>query len=380
MAYDLRKLTIFGAVGFLLATSIILSVQLYTPFMPIVTEGGKGPASQSQEPSSQSQGPTSQSEAKSLLVIKVKDAPAMLKALFLKIDGVRVHRGGKGEGEGPWMNVTVVATEPFDLLTLRDVATVLAAEELPVGNYTEIRLHVVSANATIDGEKVPLKIRPETGWLMVKIHFTLEEQGVTTILIDIDVNEEPIIHAKILTPVVKATVEKIGASMPVQNHYRWANNDDAESPTWKADQDSPITGVALTGAVLRMRLSIKNVGFSIWSGVQLKLQYNTSLTGDWRDVDAQGGAGIWRYSNGLGTDKAIVKKLFLTGSSVNETFVESSPTATIIKIPIGGQGEWDICIVSNGAVAGKTYYFRFVLSDGTPLNAYEKYPTLTTAT
>ena len=373
MAYDLRKLTIFGAVGFLLATSIILAMQLSMPFMPIATEGGKGPASQSQEPSSQSQGPTSQSEAKSLLVIKVKDAPAMLKELFLQIDGVRVHREGKGEEEGPWMNVTVVASSPFDLMKLRDVATVLAASELPAGNYTEIRLHVVDAYATINGTSgIPLKIRPETGWLMVKIHFTLN-YPVTTILIDIDVNEEPIIHAKILTPVVKATVEM----MPVQNHYRWANNDDAESPTWKADQDSPITGVALTGAVLRMRLSIKNVGFSIWSGVQLKLQYNTSLTGDWRDVDAQGGAGIWRYFNGLGTDKAIVKKLFLTGSSVNETFVESSPTATIIKIPIGGQGEWDICIVSNGAVAGKTYYFRFVLSDGTPLNAYEKYPTLT---
>jgi len=357
MAFELRKLTIFGAIGFLLATSIILAVQLYTPSML-------------------SPGPVA--EANSLLVIKVKDAPAELTALWLKIDGVRVHREGKGGGEGPWMNVTVVETKYFDLMKLTNVSTVLAAKELPVGNYTEIRLHVTNAKATIGGENITLKIRPETGWFMVKIHFTLEEKGVTTIVVDIDVNEEPIVHAKILTPVVKATVEYIGRSKPVQNHYWWFNDDNAESPTNKTKvKDTPITGVASTGAVLRMRLSIKNIGEAIWSGVQLKLQYNTTLDGGWVELDAQGGAGIWRYYNGQGTDKAIVKKLFLTGSSVNETFVESSPTATIVDIPIGGQGEWDICIESHGAIAGKTYCFRFVLSDGAPLYAYEKYPTLT---
>lgn len=72
--------------------------------------------------------------------------------------------------------------------------------------------------------------------------------------------------------------------------------------------------------------------------------------------------------------------LYLNGSSVHEHFVESSPTETIVKILIGGQGEWDICIESNEADAETTYYFRFVLSDGTPLNGYQKYPTLTTAT
>lgn len=269
MAYNLRKLAIFGAVGFLLATSIILAVQLYMPFMPV-------------------------EEAKSLLVIKVKDAPATLNELFLKIDEVQVHR--EGEGKETWIDVTVVATEPFNLMELTeiDVATVLAAEDLPVGNYTEIRLHVTGANATIDGTPdIPLTIRPETGWLMVKIHFRLEELGVTTIVIDIDVNEEPIVHAKILSPVVKAAVKYIGASMPVQNHYRWANNDSAESPTnMTVDQDSPIIGVASTGAVLRMRLSIRNEGEAIWSGVQLKLQYNTTTDlKEWSDVDAQGGTG-----------------------------------------------------------------------------------------
>ena len=350
MAYDLRKVTIYGVVGLLLATSIIIVVQ-FMPLMPVA-------------------------EAKSLLVIKVKDAPASLKELWLEIDGVRVHR--EGTGEETWTEVGLVATEPFDLMTLTEVATVLATEELPAGSYTEIRLHVAKAYATIDGEKdIPLRITTE--WLMVKIHFTLKESGVTTIIVDLDVNETPIVHARILSPVVKATVEKIGASIPIQRHYRWTNNDFAETPTWKAIEDGPITGVAVTGAALRMRLSIKNEGEAIWSGVKSKLQYATSLEGAWYNVDAQGGTGIWRYHDGLGTDKATVASLFLTGSTVKEHFVESTPTETIANIPVGGQGEWDICINSNGAKAGETYYFRLVLSDGTPLSAYTKYPTLTTA-
>lgn len=354
MAYNTRRVIVSGAVGLLIATSIILAVQ-FMPFMPVA-------------------------EAKSLLVIKVKDAPARLDELFLQIDGVRVHKAG--EGEGIWIDVKVVATSPFDLMKLTEVATVLATEELPVGSYTEIRLHVTEANATIDGvSDIPLAIKPQTGWFMVKIHFTLEELGVTTIVMDIDVNETPIVNAKILSPAVKATVEKIGASMPVQNHYRWADN--AEPLTWKADQDDPIIDIAPTGAVLRMRLSIKNEGTAIWSGAQLKLQYTTDdpddPEADWYDVDAQGEAGMWRYHDGLGTDKATVANLFLAGSTVMEHFVESSPTETIANIPIGGQGEWDICIESNGAGAGETYYFRFVLSDGTPLDTYTEYPTLTIA-
>jgi len=54
-------------------------------------------------------------------------------------------------------------------------------------------------------------------------------------------------------------------------------------------------------------------------------------------------------------------------------------TETIADLPIVGQGEWDICIESNGVDAGGTYHFRFVLSDGTPLDAYIEYPTLITA-
>jgi hypothetical protein len=317
-------------------------------------------------------------QAKSLLVIKVKDAPAELQELFIEIDEVRVHRVLEEEdGESPWLNVTVHQTDPFDLLLLEDFAIVLATSELPVGEYTEIRLHVQSAYANISDQEelVPLRV-VANGWLMVKANFTLGEKNVTTVVVDIQVNETPIIRAKILHPVVKATVEAegVGASETVQTNYRWADDTDPFGD-WKAGENMSITDVAITGDVLRLRLAINNTGEATWSEAQLKLQYTNETVEDWTDV----GAGQWLYFNGNGTDGSIIDDFQLSGSTVKEHFVESSPTAIIVDIPVDGQGEWDICIVSDDADPDETYYFRFVLADGTPLDDYIEYPTLTTA-
>lgn len=116
-----------------------------------------------------------------------------------------MHR--EGGGNETWYNVDVVQTEPFDLLSLTDFSIVLAVDELVVGNYTEIRFHIVDANATIDGVSTPLTITTE--WAMVKVHFKIQKTPVTTITIDINVQTEPILNANILMPVAiaNATVE-----------------------------------------------------------------------------------------------------------------------------------------------------------------------------
>ena len=358
MAYSSSKVILFGVIGLILATSIILTVQflpipegpliLDIPSTPVVQEGG-------------------------VLIINVKDAPAdELQELFLLIDKVLVH--GKGEGNETWKKIPVIAAEPFDLLLLEDTSTVLAVGELPAGNYTEIRLHVVNANATINGETdISLKV-VANGWLKVKVHFTISDAPVTCVTIDIDVNPNPIVNARKLTPVVKADVSYILISdMPTleQNYYLWAANDSVNQLTPFVSENTSISDVALTGAVFRLRLSIRNIGSAAWSTVQLKVQYSSNLN-TWDDV----GTGVWLYADGLGDDGVQVGGFLLTGSTVMEHFVESTPSVNIISIPVAGQGEWDICLESNGVVKEKTYYFRFVQSDGTPLDAYSEYPTL----
>jgi hypothetical protein len=356
---------LFGLIGLLLATSIIITVQFLplraTPF--------------SDDPTTPGPSDLPVAQAGGVLIINVKDAPAdELQEVFLLIDQVLVH--GKGGGNETWTEIPVIATEPFDLLLLTDTSTILAVGELPTGNYTEIRLHVVNANATINGESdIPLQVVPN-GWLMVKVHFTIADAPVTSVTIDIDVNPNPIVNAKKLSPVVKAEVDYIlipETPTLEQNYYLWVANNATHAPDPFTTENMSISDVAVTEAILRLRLSIRNIGSAVWSGVQLKVQYSTNLV-QWNDV----GTDAWLYADGLGDDGVLVESLLLTESTVMEHFVESTPTATIVAIPVAGQGEWDICLESNDAILDKTYYFRFVLIDGTPLDAYSEYPTLTT--
>lgn len=173
MAYETKKLVTAVAGGFLIAV-LIISGFVWTGMLPVT-------------------------EAKGLLIIKVKDDPAELNELWLNISAVRVHR--EGWGNETWKDIRVVATEPFDLLTLNETEEVLAVEELPVGNYTEIRFYIADAWAnTTENQHQPLNVVAH-GWVMVKVHFTIEAAPITSVLIDIEVNEEPILNANILMPV-----------------------------------------------------------------------------------------------------------------------------------------------------------------------------------
>ena len=186
MAYEKKNITI-GAVAGVLMAALIISGLLWAGVVPPLT--------------------SPLTEEKGFLVMKVKDDPVALQELWLKIDAIKVHR--KGYGNETWTNITVIETDPFDLLSLHNASLVLAAGELPVGNYTEIRFHVVEAWANTTQEPYkPLDIT--TPWVMVKqSFFTIEEEPVTTVMIDITVNEQPIIHAGKLIPVAKAEVELV---------------------------------------------------------------------------------------------------------------------------------------------------------------------------
>src|SRR3972149_10431224 len=128
MAYNNRKL-VLGGIGGVLIAVLIITAFTGIGFLPT-------------------------SQAKGRIIIKITDAPATLEELWLSIDAATVHK--EGGGNETWYDVSIVEEKPFDLLRLTDVSLVLAVDELAVGNYTEIRFHIVDANATIDGISVPL--------------------------------------------------------------------------------------------------------------------------------------------------------------------------------------------------------------------------------
>lgn len=181
MAYEAKKL-VMAVLGGLLIAVLIISGFVWTGTLPVT-------------------------KVKGMLIINVKDAPAELNELWLNISTVRVHR--EGWGNETWKEIPVVLNE-FELMQLRNVSTVLAAGELPEGNYTEIRFQIFNAWAnTTENEHQPLNV-VANGWVMVKVHFTIEEPPViSVVLIDIDVNEEPILNTNILMPVAKASVDYI---------------------------------------------------------------------------------------------------------------------------------------------------------------------------
>jgi len=183
MVYE-KKDSIIGAIAGVLIAVLIISGVLQAGVVPPLTPP-----------------PT---EEKGFLVIRITDAPAALQELWLQIDEVKVHR--KGYGNETWTNITVIETGSFNLLSLQNISLVLAAGELPVGNYTEIRFHIVDAwaNTTQESHK---QLNITAPWVMVKqSFFTIKETPVTTIMIDTTVNEHPIIHAGKLIPVAKAEV------------------------------------------------------------------------------------------------------------------------------------------------------------------------------
>jgi hypothetical protein len=95
--------------------------------------------------------------------------------------------------EAGWLTV-VEPNEEFNLLELQDGATAsLGASELPVGTYTEIRLHV-DDSSTIEFEgditRYPLTIPSGTSsGVKIKYTFTISDTDPTVITLDFDAQQ-----------------------------------------------------------------------------------------------------------------------------------------------------------------------------------------------
>ncbi|UCE29763.1 MAG: DUF4382 domain-containing protein [Candidatus Bathyarchaeota archaeon] len=165
MAHDARKTFFYGATGVLIAVLIIAAV-VSSPmislhfFPPVKADTG-------------------------VLTVKVTDAPVPdLKHLNLTIDGVEV----KNE-TGSWTSIPILSgEESFDLLELENVTRDLAIGELPAGNYSKIRMQIVSANATLmDDTNFSLNVPP--GHTDIHVRFEIEAGNTTSLIIDIIVDK-----------------------------------------------------------------------------------------------------------------------------------------------------------------------------------------------
>jgi len=115
------------------------------------------------------------------LVVKVTDAPVPdLVHLNLTISSVYVLNHTRG-----WVPLNIEGGSLyFDLLTLDNVTRDLAIGNIPVGNYSKIRLQIDTANATLsDGTEIDLNVPP--GHIDLQVKFEIKAGETTGLIVDI---------------------------------------------------------------------------------------------------------------------------------------------------------------------------------------------------
>ncbi len=189
MSDSLRNAGFFAGIGVILAILIISTIAIAGFKIPSL----KLPALLSN---------------KGRLTVQVTDAPADLKHLNITIDQLLIQ---KSDGE----NITLELMGGgeavyFDLLALQNVTLTLSETEIPPGNYTMIRMHVLTANATYtDGLTEQLRVPSEEIKVLLKPHLIMQSNGAITVTIDLDpgtiniANNQPTLNLK---PTMKAMI------------------------------------------------------------------------------------------------------------------------------------------------------------------------------
>lgn len=143
-------------------------------------------------------------EGKGTLVLKVTDKKIEgLEALNITVSGIELH---KADDDGNWI-VFSEEEQTFDLVQLHHVTDVLGETELDEGKYTQIRLDITDAEATIDGEVVSVMVPSDK--LKLTHNFDIVADAETELILDFSLESLTQANDKyILNPVVKILTPK----------------------------------------------------------------------------------------------------------------------------------------------------------------------------
>ncbi len=148
------------------------------------------------------------------LTVLLKDAPADVDELWIKISDLAVLRAGNEDAKGGWVPVdfstAVGPTLTFDLLKYQNGETLeLSDVELEVGNYSKIRMTVLEANATYHGEDENVSLKVPSGHIDVMTKFNITATENVVVLIDMVPDMVKISHSNNLNPTLKAEIYQV---------------------------------------------------------------------------------------------------------------------------------------------------------------------------
>jgi hypothetical protein len=173
------------------------------------------------------------SKGKATVIFKITDAPfpaSQVEEAYITVDWIKLLKEGMEEvyneeetesEEASFVLVELEEPATFNLLELRNGLTeVLAEMELPVGTYTEVRLHVIDAGVLLkDGKEFLLKVPSgDASGLKLKMEpvLTLTEGEVVEVLFDFDISRSFVMKGSInnilgfsFKPVVRAVAHVV---------------------------------------------------------------------------------------------------------------------------------------------------------------------------
>ena len=180
MSYGTKKTVLYAIAGILISVTIIAGLLLSGIQLPNMIPS------------------VLQARAGTLIVL-LTDAPVDLEHLNVTIDSFSVlNESGK-------IDLPLIGganQTSFDLLALQNITETISAAQIPVGNYTKMRMGIKDANATfLDGSWEQLRVPSER--VDIIVNFETRNASSTVVLIDMQADWVAISQSGNLRPVFK---------------------------------------------------------------------------------------------------------------------------------------------------------------------------------
>ncbi len=212
--------------------------------------------------------------------VNMVDAPASYDEVNIVVDSVQAHTAGSDSTSG-WITINSTPAT-YDLLAYTDGNfAVVGDAQLPVGQYTQVRLKIGSgSNVVVNGQMHPLTIASgfQTG-VKLNVNATIQANVKYTLALDFDANRSIVqtgdtAHANfMLKPVIRTSTTATtgfiaGVVLPLT----------AKASVWAYDNtgDSLATNVNLAGAFELMYVPAGTYTVHIVSNSSL--YFDTTLT------------------------------------------------------------------------------------------------------
>ena len=180
------------------------------------------------------------------IIVYMTDAPTTYDNVWVTMDDLQAHKSG-----GEWFSVPLTSTNAdtngdavddvivnpdgsltIDLLALQGVQALFASGTIASGQYTQLRLKVLSAEAVETGTPVPLEVPSgaQTGIKLVG-QFKVDPGQTVSLLLDFDAEASIILREgsgkpPLLKPVIKVTLGGGGGGTPPGGEvFTWGWND-----------------------------------------------------------------------------------------------------------------------------------------------------------